>query len=363
MKPPQVTGGTRRSFGGKYGIWWRTKTIRRRPTITLGSKSKEDPKAKESTPTASTPPFSNHGSTIGWDPVLCRPIYNHAPSTGFFCFSNSVDEDDGDNDTSNKEENNIATLSPPSSPEPLQKTPVKRTRQFYGLRKRLPFFIEPDEEYQQRLPALKKKRLEDNSSETIKEVTTESGVKPLKDTSDPAPEVGSTQQGVRGRRARTQVGASRRRTVASSSNDSLKENAQGSDTTFDFDDNDAERIPSVPEKSTNKTKAVQQPNAKSSLDEARAFFERLDATEVLTLDASATPTAPGKVYRTKARLCTTSPRFTREYSDYFQAIQATGVSPLGIQEYARHRMNFCRLGELYNGLLEGGDDQLFKEDE
>jgi hypothetical protein len=330
----------------------------------LESKNKEDSKKKESTPMATTPTSNINESTISWDPVLCRPIYTHAPSTGFFSFSNSVDKDDGEFETSDKDEDNIATFSPPSSPEPLPKTPVKRTRQFCGLRKRLPFFIEPDEEYRPRLPALNKKRVEDNSSETVKEVATESGVNPLKETSVPEAEVGRAQQGVRGRRARSRVGASRRGAVGTSSHDSLEEDAQGNDTTFFFDDtNDGEPIPSAPEKSTNKTKVVQQPNAKSSLDEARAFFERLDATEVLTLDASATPTAPGKVYRTKARLCTTSPRFTREYSDYFQAIQATGVSPLGVQEYARHRLNFCRLGELYNGLLEGGDDQLFEEEE
>jgi hypothetical protein len=99
---------------------------------------------------------------------------------------------------------------------------------------------------------------------------------------------------------------------------------------------------------------VSQPSSNTSLAAARAFFERLDAQQTLTLDSSGTPLAQGKkCVRTRRAITTQSDSLREEYEQYASATKATGVEPLSLEQYAVNRSAFFRTGDMYDGFLDG----------
>ena len=324
----------RRSFGGKDGIWWRKKTC-------PDSKTKSDIK-NECGATPLVP-------SIGWDPDLCRPVYS------MYSFSrgnnndtseSSESEDDGKDDDADE-----PWPSLPDSPEILQqKSPVKRTSKCYrGFRKRsLSLFIDTD--IATSLPAKKKNKttiqqdykmdsLASASSEPNSncEDDAESPIDCSKDSNRPDRENCRTSVAPLSMKKRSQGRLKTVRTL---------DNADSQ--VFDFDATD--EFDATPSKSN----LLFQPNAKSSIDEARTFFDSLDATEKLTLDTSSTPITSSQVFRTSRRVYTLSPRLVQEYSDYVEAIEATGVAPLGIADYTKNRGKLSgRENALFDGFLEG----------
>jgi hypothetical protein len=100
-----------------------------------------------------------------------------------------------------------------------------------------------------------------------------------------------------------------------------------------------------------KDDVVSQPSSKTSVDAARAFFERLDSTQTLTLDASQSPGKP--TVRTRYMVSTDSQELQDEYDDYVEASRGTGVVPLSLQEYAENRSAYFRTKDMYDGFLDG----------
>jgi hypothetical protein len=96
---------------------------------------------------------------------------------------------------------------------------------------------------------------------------------------------------------------------------------------------------------------VSQPSSKTSVDSARAFFQRLDSTQTLTLDASQSPGKP--TVRTRYMVSTDSQELQDEYEEYVQASSGTGVVPLSLQEYANNRSAYFRTKDMYDGFLDG----------
>jgi hypothetical protein len=95
---------------------------------------------------------------------------------------------------------------------------------------------------------------------------------------------------------------------------------------------------------------VGQPSSSTSLDAAKAFFERLDSQQKLTLDASDTP---GRAcVRTRRAVHVQSDGIRKEYEHYAAATKASGVDPLSMEQYARNRAAFFRTGDMFDGFLD-----------
>jgi hypothetical protein len=95
---------------------------------------------------------------------------------------------------------------------------------------------------------------------------------------------------------------------------------------------------------------VVQPSSSTSLEAAKAFFERLDSEQELTLDASDTP---GKAcVRTRRAIHIQSDGIRQEYEQYVAATKASGVDALAIAQYARNRAAFFRTGDMFDGFLD-----------
>jgi hypothetical protein len=90
------------------------------------------------------------------------------------------------------------------------------------------------------------------------------------------------------------------------------------------------------------------------LERAREFFEELDKTQKLTVDASFSPPVSGRVVRTSRRVDYSSPRVNQEYQAYVEATASTGVTPLTIRDFVKsRRLQFeTRGGELFDGFLD-----------
>ena len=99
---------------------------------------------------------------------------------------------------------------------------------------------------------------------------------------------------------------------------------------------------------------VKKTGSVSPLKRARAFFEDLDKTQKLTVDASFSPTVSGKVVRTSRRFDFTSPRVNQAYEAYVEATEASGVAPLSIRDFVKSRnLRFeTKGGELFDGFLD-----------
>lgn len=93
---------------------------------------------------------------------------------------------------------------------------------------------------------------------------------------------------------------------------------------------------------------------RSSLQKAQEYFDNLDRTHPLTLDASASPVVSSKITRTtRNSVDLSSPRFKKEYHCYAKALADSGIPPLTMQDYASSRRLHFRKRELYDGFLDG----------
>mmetsp|Transcript_16667 Transcript_16667/g.38469 ORF Transcript_16667/g.38469 Transcript_16667/m.38469 type:complete len:480 (+) Transcript_16667:176-1615(+) len=93
-----------------------------------------------------------------------------------------------------------------------------------------------------------------------------------------------------------------------------------------------------------------------SLEKARAYFENLDKTQELTLDATRSPHVSGRVTRTRRRTNLSSPGINRAYQAYSQSIVGDGtfgIEPLCIRDYATSRqLHFQKNGQIVDGFLD-----------
>jgi hypothetical protein len=107
----------------------------------------------------------------------------------------------------------------------------------------------------------------------------------------------------------------------------------------------------TPESSS--TLCTDQTSLHKSLDTARAFFERLTKHRLI-LDTNQTPKQLSKrpCCRTRRARRLSSPSFSEEFRCYVDACLASGVQPLGKQDYAMNRGEYFRAKELYDGFLD-----------
>ena len=95
------------------------------------------------------------------------------------------------------------------------------------------------------------------------------------------------------------------------------------------------------------------PNPRSSLDDARDYFAKLDETHSLTVDNSETPVVSSRITRTIRGVDLASPGLHVDYESYVEATASTGVTPLPIQHFASsRRMNLRQRGDLFDGFLD-----------
>lgn len=92
----------------------------------------------------------------------------------------------------------------------------------------------------------------------------------------------------------------------------------------------------------------------TSLAEARAYFARLDASPLI-MEAADAGGDRRKVVRTRRRLLPTHPMVMKEYKKYQIACKSAQVSPISLEDFARHRGKFQTPDVLYEGFLDEED--------
>jgi hypothetical protein len=299
----------RRSFGGKDGIWWRKKKTR----------EEKVEEAKELTPTT-----KNDHSIIGWDPVLCRPIFKEVVSSG-----SSLANDD-----SSLEDNTSGSDQDHNHNKPIlvttAKTKVQRTERSYGGRKRPYVMLELLQDSSTLMDTTKPKDNLEDDNELL---------------SSPVPSTPLANTSLPRRQISTLVVAEPSVPENSNRADSNQKNA----TVLDFADEES------PAAAAKEPEPLHQPSSNTSLLEAKSFFERLDATQELKLDSSDTPVATSKVSRTSRRqISCSSPTVLQDYQAYMQCSNESGVTPLSLPNFLKSRS--IHKSELYDGFLDDEEE-------
>lgn len=101
--------------------------------------------------------------------------------------------------------------------------------------------------------------------------------------------------------------------------------------------------------------AKQQPNSTTSVSAAKAFFARLDETElhVVATNHQAPQVSRQRNGRSVKQVDLDSTDLQREYADYSSASQESGVPPIPIADYAKSRSDIFRPNEMFDGFLDG----------
>lgn len=98
-----------------------------------------------------------------------------------------------------------------------------------------------------------------------------------------------------------------------------------------------------------------------SLALARSFFENLDTTEVLNVQSISSDNdecdkIPGLrsviPVRTRRVLNVTNPELRSQYSLYYKSVKESGVEPISIEEFAKFRGNYFKKSGMCDGILE-----------
>lgn len=98
---------------------------------------------------------------------------------------------------------------------------------------------------------------------------------------------------------------------------------------------------------------VRQPSSNTSLDAAKAFFEQLDATQELNLSSAQSPILQGKAcVRTTWTTNVQCPKLRQEYVAYRKATKSSGVAPLSLMEFAINRRTHLRKSDMFDGFLD-----------
>jgi len=93
------------------------------------------------------------------------------------------------------------------------------------------------------------------------------------------------------------------------------------------------------------------PNPQSSLDRARDYFSHLDKTQpLLTFDSALSPAISSKITRTRRKTNFTSPGINRNYQAYSKSSVHSGVTPLSIKDFASMRK--LKNGQIVDGFFD-----------
>lgn len=366
----------RRSFGGRDGVWWRNKV--KKPASTSSPSRQDDNQTSEgaegnksninnkegdnSNGTSigsseicdQSPETSNHNkrilAEITWDEDLCRPIYNRSNLVSDECVDDSSDDggvvdnnnnndqkmgsdqpavdESGTDDTSNNDSimmkdgkqphNNPTSSTQQDTTSIFPTNGVKRSKTF-GSKSRRPLSL-----------VLQEMTDFDNmSSINNNTVSNNDG------TFDTAREGGNEEDDYH-----------------------HKHDDDDDDTTAD----QIKRKKSASDTSTATVTVSKRtkfkPAAKKALEQAKQYFDELDATQKLVLDSSESNLDAsaggrnGKVTRTTRKMSLSNPQIQQEYKAYATASTESGVPPLTIEEYAQGRRDVFRKNELFDGFLD-----------
>ena len=296
---------------------------------------------------------------IGWDDVKCRPIFEKlSPSIQI---SDEDDDNDNGNDNDNECDNEYGMPEEEAKEDWNGRQPARKKRKAYGSRKRETFFPEtatlivvskqnmhtsttmpkttPPETLTTTtnscFPFYSPPDLNDSICDALNSTSTH---KQTQNTSAP----GNTDTAdsnhtfvIQTDQADGMILKKRRRSVKTKKKDA---------TQFDFVD---------------KLAATKQPTSTTCVSKAKAFFDRLDSTQ-LHLDAcSNTPPPQQKVHnkkcgRSNKTVDLKNHNLQQEYEAYSKASQESGVTPIALLEYANHRSDIFRRNEMFDGFLDDG---------
>ena len=351
----------RRSFGGKDGIWWRKKKTREEQV--------EETQELAPTTTTTTTTTANDHSIIGWDPVLCRPIFKEVVSS-----SSHANHDSSSLEDSTSESKPILVTT-------TTKAKVQRPERSYGGRKRPYVVIDLLQDSPIFMETTKpKETVEDDNNEPLP-LPVPSTPSRANATSlvieDPATDGSSSSEQEKHATHKKQhrglfQGKTKRERCASTCTDSLapivvaepsvlsnRPDSKKNATVLDFTD---EQVPPPAVAATTQVPKVllqqlHQPNSNTSLRDAKRFFERLDATQELTLDSSDTPVATSKVIRrtNRRQISQSSPTVLHDYQDYQKCSNESGVTPLSLPNFLKSRS--LQTSELYDAFLDDEEEE------
>lgn len=376
-------GETRdRSFGGKAGIWLkkRKQSVAVHPANEDQENNKVTPpsiddnagtnvtvKPKETTVGGATT-TTKQRTVVGWDDVRCRPIYRETSSSSSSSTSSREDNDaienvlqeTRDDGSSEDDDGSVEEEDREDVHSTLLATRNDRKTRAYGSRKRKPASnllssLAPesnDNRKRRHVPSKKQERAAAVMTPSINRMTFDLATP---QTAGPSNNIcGALNSDTK---ATPLVPLAKRKSTNNAQ--VLKEEAKpkkksllGKKRTKQPQQPPA--LPSLAQLDFCDENVISQPSSTTSLAAARAFFERLDAQQKLTLDASGTPVAQGKkVVRTRRAVHIHSDALREEYQEYAGATRATGVKPLSIKQYAVNRSAFFRNGDVYDGFLDG----------
>jgi len=343
---------------------------------------------------------------MGWDDDLCRPIYYHgslnssassSSSSAHGSDSDSQGEEVENEDIDEDEHGGDVSVDPQSSPSSLE-TPG-------GNRNDCDIDSDGEEEdlsvEEETMPAMKKRRRnqqtfgrqsnkrraiaslivmdhesEEDEEEDISTSTTSPGSEPTTTTTTNrlAEEVEDIQKHNNELQTARRISTSPLR--SQSTNGDALDDANIKTCAFDFIAEDAIDEPSSSASKTTQSRKGKKstvnrvlvttrknghksssshdaPNPRSSLDDARDYFAKLDETHSLTLDSSETPVVSSRITRTIRGVDLTSPGLHVDYETYVEATVDSGVTPLPIEHFASsRRMNLRQRGDLFDGFLD-----------
>jgi len=355
-----------RAFGGKAGIWLK----KRKQSVANDVPSKQHKVTPQSVdagslvasngkvgvPQLTTTSYPAKRIVVGWDDVRCRPIYKKT-SSGASTSSTSVDETDDDesvegvkearDDVSNREDCTMEDYRAVQSSllvcsSSSNDAESRKTRE-YGSRKRRANLMHTSHD----ISKLKRQHVpKKKESFPVASFMTPSINRMSFDLATPQTGLGNICAALNSEIKATPLDplvSDDHKKVSKQPKKGLlikrkkaTQQAMPSLAQLDFVDEN-----------------VRQPSSTTSLAAAKAFFERLDAQQKLTLDASGTPVMQGKrCVRTRRAIHIESDSLREEYQEYAAATKATGIEPLSVEQYAVNRSAFFRTGDMYDGFLD-----------
>ena len=362
-----------RSFGGKAGIWLKKRKQRVHPNAMDIPSEQHKKVSPESVGYDSLVTSSGRDdvaqltgnatklTVIGWDDERCRPIYKKTSRTSAV---EEVDEeametmDEARDDISERDEGSDEDGDPSVKPSVLVPSGETRKTRAYGSRKRKVSTVSSHHDNKPKRQHVSKKETVANPS-----TMTPSMNRTMFDLATPQTALGNICAALNSETKATPLRTltSDRDAVSNGAPKATKTSKEHKGPTLSIKRKKKNAsakqqqhpvLPSLAELDFSEN--VCQPSSTTSLAAAKAFFERLDTQQMLTLDSSGTPIVQGKrCVRTRRAIAVDSGSLREEYEQYVSATKATGVDPLSVEEYAVNRSAFFRTGDVYDGFLDG----------
>mmetsp|Transcript_35838 Transcript_35838/g.52360 ORF Transcript_35838/g.52360 Transcript_35838/m.52360 type:complete len:402 (-) Transcript_35838:606-1811(-) len=389
--PKGQTQTQTRTFGGKGGVWLKKKKRRivTEPTDdprddSLSSESSEDIPKDLSLNVATRINFNGDACEIenertsasarlvGWDDVLCRPIYQSAPES-----DSLVDVNDElivtpesfakcEDDAVDGSMNDLAEKGQSSGPVRC------RAGRSYGKRKHSKLGLSAAAEevlHRNRsshpppmnMPCKRKPAVEeeDDSSKEFSPSATSVTLSTSPSSGESSPEQQNhyasicsfpespAEEGPKETELSTAVLSNE--LAVDSENMIGKKNSKRKS----FGRKSSIKMPDLPDLGCQNNEPLRQPSFNTSLSSAKAFFENLDTTEQLSIDnKESLNESNSRCIRTTWRANIDCPLLRESYDEYCKATMLSGVHPISLKEYANNRAHFQHAQNLEDGFLD-----------